>query len=356
MTDEQLDRMVRDADPYRPDTLGSLDDSRDALLNEIMAKPVLTRVVKMPRAPRGALRYIAGAVATVAVLASVFTVSAGLRGRSGDRGALPADVSVAAGAPSSGPTSPPAPLRAPRLMIDAPGWTPFSVYGFTGTDGSLSYQNGAQKVELTWYASDQYASYYTDRLEVSAPQAVTVDRWPGSLFQYSSDDFAVMLNPRDGTFVEMRTSGGWTRALFDQILKHVVRVNVRTWLAALPSDIVTPARAAQAATEVLADVPLPPGFDRSSLTKLGVNDPYQFGAEVTGRVGCGWISEWQRAEKAGDDSAQLRAATAMKGSHHWKVLLAMQDQGGWTQIFWEYADKVAAGHRPDGYESGLGCA
>lgn len=358
MTDEQLDRMVRDTDPYRPEALGSLDDEQSALLTEIMTKPALTRVIRMPRARREGLRYVIGAVAAAAVLISLFSVSNGLRGRSGDRGAQPAAPSIAAGSPSAGPgkSAPSASLKAPRLMIDAPGWTPVSVYGFTGTDGSLSYKNGTRELELTWYADDQYASYYTDRLGVSAPQAVTVDRWPGSFFQYSSDDFAVMLKPRDGTFVEMRTSGGWTRALFDQILKHVVRVNVRTWLAALPSEMVTPARARQAAAGILADIPLPPGFDKSTVNTLGVNDPYQFGAQVTSQVGCGWIKEWQRARKAGDQEAKLRAAAALSGSHHWSVLVTMQSEGGWTETFWEYADEVAAGHQPDGYESGLGCA
>ena len=71
----------------------------------------------------------------------------------------------------------------------------------------------------------------------------------------------------------------------------MVRVDVRTWLAALPANIVTPDRAGAAAAEVLADVPLPPGFDVGSLDVRGADDPYQFGAAMTGRVGCAWIAE-----------------------------------------------------------------
>jgi hypothetical protein len=52
---------------------------------------------------------------------------------------------------------------------------------------------------------------------------------------------------------------------------------------------------------VLADVPLPPGFDPATAGEgLGTNDAYQFGAQVTGRVGCAWIAEWERARQVGN--------------------------------------------------------
>ncbi len=51
---------------------------------------------------------------------------------------------------------------------------------------------------------------------------------------------------------------------------------------------------AAAAAQALAGVPLPPGFDEGAVAALGTNDPYQFGARVTGLVGCAWIAEWVR--------------------------------------------------------------
>lgn len=110
-----------------------------------------------------------------------------------------------------------------------------------------------------------------------------------------------------------------------------------------------------AADKVLADVPLPPGFDRAALDGLGTNDPYQFGAEVTSLVGCGWIDEYLRAERAGDTAAVNRAADALRSSHNWKVLRQMVDAGDWAEVFWEISDKVAAGDVPSGYTEGLGC-
>ncbi len=106
---------------------------------------------------------------------------------------------------------------------------------------------------------------------------------------------------------------------------------------------------------MLADVPLPPGFDTVALNDIGTNDPYQFGARVTSRVGCGWIAERLRAKNAGDTAALQRAADALRGSHEWKVLHQMDEQGDWPEVFWETADQVAAGNPPAGYRLALGC-
>ncbi|MEK8107390.1 hypothetical protein NKG94_23725 [Micromonospora sp. M12] len=83
-----------------------------------------------------------------------------------------------------------------------------------------------------------------------------VDRWPGDLFRYNERDFEVILRPRDGSMVEVRTGSDFTRAEFDRVLASVVRVDARTWLAALPAEIVTPRLVNERAAKVLADVPL----------------------------------------------------------------------------------------------------
>jgi hypothetical protein len=182
-----------------------------------------------------------------------------------------------------------------------------------------------------------------------------VDGWAGHLFRYSASDFAVMLRPRGDSFVEMRGQGGWTRATFDKLLTIVERVDVTTWLAAMPDTVVTPQRVQQRAAEVLADVPLPPGFDPTTLDVPGVNDPYQFGAGVTGRVGCAWIAVWQRAKQAGDATALRAADDALRSSRRWKVLKEMNDEGDWPEAFWDIAGRVAAGQPPTEYEQALGC-
>ncbi|MEV8516319.1 hypothetical protein [Dactylosporangium sp. NPDC051484] len=128
-----------------------------------------------------------------------------------------------------------------------------------------------------------------------------VDGRPGELFRHSASDFAVMLHPRAGSFVELRTGTAWTRSDFDRVLAHVVQVDARTWLDALPAEIITPGRVAEQAAKMHADVPLLPGFDTAALNDVGTNDAYQFGAPVTSRVGCGWI-----AERAARETGQRR--------------------------------------------------
>ncbi|MFF4878895.1 hypothetical protein [Micromonospora sp. NPDC000668] len=361
MTDEQLDRMVRDADPYRPDVITHLDGAAQHLLEEIMSAPTLETVAEPPgkpsRARRTMMSGLASAGVAAAVLAIVLTVSIMNVDQPGGREASP-DTS-----PTSEATKPTSysamVLKAaeenPRLLIDQPGWKATTVYGFTEKEGTIEFSNDGQRLQMNWYPADQYDGYHKDRLHVSKPEQVTVDRWPGDLFRYSASDFAVMLRPRDGSFVELRTGSAWTRSEFDRVLADVVRVDARTWLAALPAEIVTPDRVDEQAAKVLADVPLPPGFDTAALTGLGTNDAYQFGAALTSRVGCGWIAEWLRAKQAGDAAALQRAADALRSSHKWKVLHQMNDEGDWPEVFWETADKVAAGEFPAGYRGALGC-
>jgi hypothetical protein len=208
---------------------------------------------------------------------------------------------------------------------------------------------------MNWYPDEQYQSYYDDRLHVSEPEATTVANRPASVFTYSKNDMAAMLKPQDGTFVELRTQGDWTRATFDEILAHVIKVDAESFLKALPPEIVTPGDVRTEAAKLLADMPAPPGFDVAVLDNAGANDPYQFGAAVAGRVACDWIAEWVRADKAGDKEAVKQAAAALRSSHQWKVLHDMNGQGDYPEVLWELADKVAGGDVPAWYKEGLGC-
>ncbi|WP_341720062.1 hypothetical protein QQG74_10295 [Micromonospora sp. FIMYZ51] len=356
MSDEQLDRMVRDADPYRPGAIRHLDEAAQDLLEEIMSVPTPSSAeapVRRLRPRRAVLNGLAGASVAATLLAGVLVVST-MRGQS-EEPAVP---------PTAAETMDPEAYSAmvlkaaeenPRLLIEQPGWTVTSAYGFAEKEGSMTFSNGGRELEITWYPASQHDSYYRDRLGVSAPEEVKIDGWPADLFRYSDSDFAAMLRPREGSFVEFRTGGAWTRSEFDRVLADVVRVDTRTWLAALPAGIVTPERVNEQAAKILADVPLPPGFDATTLLGLGVNDAYQFGARVTSRVGCAWIAEWLRAKEAGDDAARQRAADAMRSSHNWKVLHEMNEEGDWPEVFWEVADEVAAGKTPAGYTGSLGC-
>lgn len=364
MTEEHLDRMVRDADPYRPDLLGHLDGAEQTLLEEIMSEPTLAPVAEGPQPParprRTVVRRLAGVAAAAAVLAGALVVPVLLRADPDGDPSAPAAAPDGRPGPASGVPVRYSPMvlkaaeQNPRLLIDQPGWRAVTVYGFADKQGTIAFRNGDRELEMNWYPAAEYAGFRADRLNVSDPEPVTVDGWSGDLFTYRADDFAVMLRPRDGVFVEMRGGVGH-RADFDKVLARVVRADVRTWLAALPPEIVTPDRVDARAAAVLAGVPLPPNFDQAALAGLGTNDAYQFGAGVTAKVGCGWIAEWLRADRAGDDAARRRAADALRSSHTWRVLDEMKDEGDWPEVFWEVADQVAAGTVPSGYAGSLGC-
>ncbi|MEV7328193.1 hypothetical protein [Micromonospora sp. NPDC093244] len=356
MTEEQLDRLVRDVDPARLDVVEGLGGAKQALLEEIMSESTLHRFAESkpprPGARRGVRRF-AGVATAAAVLAGVFSVSTLVRGPEEVGEAAP-ELSVGAPVVYS-PVAMRAAEKNPRLLINQPGWKATTVYGFAEESGTIAFRRGERELEMTWYPADVYAVRYDNQLGVSRPEPVKVDGWQGDLFRYSARDFAVLLVPRDGVVVEMRTGDNWSRREFDRVLAAVVRVDVRTWLGALPPEIVVPDRVQARAAEVLADVPLPPGFDVAGLGDVGVNDPYQFGAAVTSRVGCAWIVEWQRARAGGDDAAVRRAVDALRSSHRWRVLHQMNEDGDWPEVFWEYADEVAAGTVPSGYRQGLGC-
>ncbi|RKN20913.1 hypothetical protein D7147_08830 [Micromonospora musae] len=354
MTDEHLDRLVRDADPYRPDVIGHLDGAQQTLLEEIMSVPTLQRVLEPPpphpTTPRSIVRRSVGALAAAALFAGILAVPAMLPDHRDDRQAVPAGTPIVYSA---------AAIKAaeenPRLLINQPGWTVTTVYGFAKQQGTIAFRNGQAELEMNWYPADAYDDFYADRLRASKPEPVTIDSWSGHLFTYSAGDFAVTLRPRDGVFVELRTRSRWTRDTFERLLTDVVRVDARTWLAALPAEVVTPDRVAAEAAIALADVPLPPRFDIAALGHIGINDPYQFGTEVTGSVGCAWVSEWLRAKRIGDDAALKQASDALLSSHKWRVLHQMNDKGDWPEVFWGIADKVAAGTPPTGYVQALGC-
>lgn len=357
MTDERLDRLVRDADPYRPDLIERLDGAEQTLLEEIMSTPALESVATTP--PRRSLTWrIAGAAAVAAAVTAVIAATTLMPDQPS-----PNDTwTGAVGLPSSGAGGAGGGYRLdlkaaeghPRLLIDQPGWRVTTVYGFAEEQGTIAFQNGVRNVEMTWYPDEQYQSYYEDRLMVSPPGPATVAGSSASVFTYGATDFAAMLKPRDGAFVELRAQGP-TRTEFDEVLTHIVRVDAEAFLKALPPEVVTPGRVGEEAAKVLADVPIPPGFDVAAVQVGGAHDPYQFGAEVAGQVGCAWIAEWIRADEAGDDKARQQAATALRSSHRWKVLNDMNDEGDYPEVLWETADKVAGGDVPKSYKEGLGC-
>ncbi|SDT28562.1 hypothetical protein [Actinoplanes derwentensis] len=363
MTEEHLDRLVRDADPYRTDLAARLGGAEQTLLEEIMSTPKLESVPVSPvsenPAPvrRAFGRRLGGAVAAAAVVTGVIGAATLLRDQGGadQRGA---DLAGPVGLPSADAAGYELDLKAaeklPRLLIDDPAWKIAAVSGFAAERGTIRFTDGSREAEVGWYPAKTYDSYHQDRLRIGTPVPATVAGTKANVFAYSSDDFVAQLVPNGSAFVELRANG-LPRAEFEQVLTRVVQVEPDRFLAAMPAEVITSSRVRAAAAEILSDVPIPPGFDIDKIDAAGANDPYQFGAVVTGQVTCTWIAEWIRADSAGDDDSAKVAAAALRSSHQWKILKNMKDKGGWSEVLWEIADKVADGTVPEQYKSGIGC-
>lgn len=380
MNDDRLTQLLRDADPYDSGDLGGADL---ALLDEIVAAPAVDQLARRRRSLRRSL--VSGVAVAATITAVVGTVSL---------------LSSPEGTRSPGATPPPtdpgpsvvtpikyaaAAVRVaeqnPRILVTAPGWKVRTVEGFSPASGEMTFQlgpdkwrevttygeadsgslmgrsrvNDAPRFEVTWYPRDQYESYRADRARESGLQHLSVLGKRSQMISYSTTEHAVMLPPEGEVFIELRGSVG-NEAEFKRFLaEDIEQVDVGAWLAAMPESVVTSGSADKAATAVLAGIPLPPGFDRGSLARGVALDPYQFGAKMTGAVACGWIAEWDRARRAGDDAAAQRAADALGTSRQWKVLNEMNAEGDYPEAIWGYADQVQAGTYPEGYRSGLGC-
>ena len=143
------------------------------------------------------------------------------------------------------------------------------------------------------------------------------------------------------------------------LLRLVLPLGALAGICILAGHTVLPTERPQQVATMLADVPLPPGFDVSALASADrALDDYQLVAEVTGAVWCEWASRWDAALTAGDDAAAHTAAAAIASSTGWRALLAIDSKGGWSSVVWEYSARVADGDRSVVADSkgGLGCS
>lgn len=361
MSHDRADRLVRAADPHDPENVRDLRGADQALLEEIMTttEPTSLDDLARRRARRRPLRRALLAAAVLAVGAAI-GVPALLDGSgSGSAPSGQGQVVQADGGPDTIVYAAAAVEVAesnPRLLIDEPGWTATTVYGFAKDEGTIAFTNGDREIEMNWYPADSYDGYYEDRLAVSQPAPITVAGQEGVVFRYTASDLEAMLPANGSTFAMIRTNGGFAdKAEVLATYSRIKAVDVDTWLAAMPPEVVLPGEAAKTADEILADVPLPPGFDRGKILENGVNDRYQFGADSIDLIVCGWLEAWAQAELVGDDTAARQAVEALRSGRTWKILDDMEAKGDYAQIVWAVADSVKIGQDPQHHLEMFGC-
>jgi hypothetical protein len=161
------------------------------------------------------------------------------------------------------------------------------------------------------------------------------------MFRYGdSTDFTTILRPQDGVFLEIRGDLGSKQAYVD-VLNRLGAVDGATWAAAMPAGAVAPADTRAVIDELLADIPVPEGFDVTVLDTGLTTDRYQLGSVVAGAAACAWTDAWDDATKAGDQRAADEAAEAMNSSRRWSVLREMDKKGDYPEAVWDVAYLVS---------------
>lgn len=244
----------------------------------------------------------------------------------------------------------------PRLLITAPGWSIVHARSFEVDSGELiygddkhpPYGHGGRQLDLNWYP----ARLYRERLReighacchVSAPVTSTLLGQKTITFAYDGQhpNFATILSPQGHVFVEVTGSFG-SRQEYDALLHSLRSVGVEAWLGAMPPEVLRPAERSAAIAQMLRDIPVPPGFDASSLhfrgmpapsgsalqSESALTDRFMLAKSLTGAVACGWLQRWLSATRAGDGAAAQEAVDAMGTARYWPVLLQMVREKGY---------------------------
>jgi hypothetical protein len=170
--------------------------------------------------------------------------------------------------------------------------------------------------------------------------ATTVRYWN----RRGADEYATMLSPQGPVFVEVRGALR-SHAEYEEILHSLRRVDVDTWLSAMPANVVRPEARAAVVERMLRGVPLPPGFDRDKLVgEESVLNHYQLAVKVAGTVSCGWVESWLSATRSGDGKRAHEAVAAMATSHGWPMMPLLIKGGGWSGNVWHAAHEIESGH------------
>lgn len=239
----------------------------------------------------------------------------------------------------------------PRLLLAERGWTVQRADQFSVGIGEMTFTDGTSSLDLSWNATsgggtDDVTKYASDP-SLRAGGLTEVAGHRARIYRYvgSADDFVAVWR-QDGYALRFRGGAApapaRTLAEFQQLLRALKPASVQDWLSAMPASVVLPVDQDEVVRKMLADVPLPTGFDASRLAGGGaVRDRYQLGARVAGAAACAWIGQWAKARQEGDSAAAAKAVAAMKTSRDWAILREMTSQGDYSRVVWEYADAIA---------------
>jgi hypothetical protein len=302
----------------------------------------------------GSRRHPVRAIAVAAAVVLLLAIPVALFGGGGEvrvpaAGLDPADVPVSV---SGGPvvaTAQPSAEGPPYLLLEADGWQMVSYFEGpsprTLRDSIYEGPDRAHAEVSIWSAApgdvEQRTETWLGEVATSV-RSVTIDGIDAKATNLDSLGERVMVVGGTESYVieiDYQTPTGLTNADSDNLLSSIHFAGRAAFEQALPAGSVTTASRQAVVSEMLADIPQPPGFDPSQLTRIG--DRYHVGAAVVSAVTCGWIERWVDAKERGDTASEAEAIEAMQSSKEWAILAEMDAEGEYPEIIWGYADGMA---------------
>jgi hypothetical protein len=303
------------------------------------------------------------------------------------------------GGPKAGPQSAyAAPLvhlaeSTPLVLIGEPDWHVEGLQPYSSDEGEMQFYQGdspppdelpnperleggvplpasirQRKAELNWYGPievsarehsqgvpflDTVEKVFRFRVEDRANSAEVTTTAPvlgttAQVFQYeggsSGDRDITSLWIEGGRVLEFRSSVP-DIATFKGRLASLEKVDITTWLDAMPASVVKAADQPKAIREILGGIDLPPGFTAAGVLDEGLaTDRYQLGALTVSSVACTWFARWATGRLEGNKSQIEEAVDAMAGAKSWPILREMSSEGAYPQAVESLAAAMPGGH------------
>jgi hypothetical protein len=200
----------------------------------------------------------------------------------------------------------------PRLLVTEPGWAVTDAGEFEADEGEVSFSDGTHRFDVHWYPARFYRRYLRDRALVSTPETSKLLGHTATTIRYGLNsggaEYATMFSPQGAVFVEVR-GGLDSRAEYEAILDSLRQVDVDTWLAAMPPNVVRPQARGAVVDKMLREVPPPPGFDLAALEgEDSVLNHYQLPSRWPARSPvAGSKAGWRRPRPATDHAPRKRS-------------------------------------------------
>lgn len=263
----------------------------------------------------------------------------------------------------------------PLLLLEEPGWRVRNVVQWQQGSGSMEFGPGSpaparphpsrseiihgeaqlrlglRTVTVGWApwkrASGWLKAYRAHGFTATAPVLGTVTHIdPGSRSSIPGAHglHSMLAVWREGDRV--LSLGAWVSNLdaFRERLSWLQKVDAETWLDAMPQRVVKAADYGAEVREMLQGLPLPAGFDPSTIPDRGVTtNRYSVGRAVGGAVACEWFSRWFDAHAARDVDSAREARRVLLHSGSWPVFRRIRDEGSYPQLVVELAEALPGG-------------